>query len=440
MKNPEENKMHTDETKKLIAFLEKSPDCFSAAANIAKTLENNGFTRLYESEKWDIQPGGKYFVMRNMSSITAFKIPVSVPPCIIAAAAHSDSPSFKIKPSPEMESEGYVRLNTEGYGGMIDSSWLDRPLSVSGRISVKAENGIETKAVNINRDLVLIPNLCIHMNRNINKGYEYNHQRDLIPLFGSEKGFMRIVAEIAGVDEDKICGHDLFLYNRTPGTIWGGNNEYFSCGRIDDLQCAYALCEGFLRAGMTDALQIIAVFDNEETGSSTRQGAKSDFLRGTLERIFSLFPKDSYRRAIANGFMVSADNGHAVHPNHSDKSDPANRVYMNKGIVIKYNAEGSYTTDSISEAIMKLICEKADVPYQTFTNRSDMRGGSTLGNLSGNQVSINTVDIGLAQLAMHSAYETAGTMDTEYLIRAMTELFNTVIEIKEDKLINFRRC
>ena len=191
---------------------------------------------------------------------------------------------------------------------------------------------------------------------------------------------------------------------------------------------------------MTDALQIIAVFDNEETGSSTRQGAKSDFLRGTLERIFSLFPKDSYRRAIANGFMVSADNGHAVHPNHSDKSDPANRVYMNKGIVIKYNAEGSYTTDSISEAIMKLICEKADVPYQTFTNRSDMRGGSTLGNLSGNQVSINTVDIGLAQLAMHSAYETAGTMDTEYLIRAMTELFNTVIEIKEDKLINFRRC
>ena len=248
---------------------------------------------------------------------------------------------------------------------------------------------------------------------------------------------MKLIAENAGADVQDIKGYDLFLYNRAKGSIWGGENEYFSCGRIDDLQCAYASMRGFVQADVTDALQMAAVFDNEETGSGTKQGAKSDFLYNTLERIFACmgYSREDCMRALANGFMVSADNGHAVHPNHAEKSDPTNRIYMNEGVVIKYNANQNYTTDSVSEAVFKTICERAGVPYQEFTNRSDMRGGSTLGNLSNTQVSLNTVDIGLAQLAMHSSYETAGTKDTSYMIKAVKEFFNTVITAEKDTII-----
>lgn len=431
--------MYINETKNLINFLEKSTDCYHAAENIAKYLTENGFERLFESDAWRIERGGKYFVMRNMSSVIAFKLPYNAPSGVMIAASHSDSPSFKVKPNPDMETEKhYVRINTEGYGGMIDYSWLDRPLSVSGKVTVRTDEGIESRLVNIDRDLLLIPSLCIHMNSSVNKGYEFNHQRDLIPLFGQESGgFMKLIAENAGADVQDIKGYDLFLYNRVKGSIWGGENEYFSCGRIDDLQCAYASMRGFVQADVTDALQMAAVFDNEETGSGTKQGAKSDFLYNTLERIFACmgYSREDCMRTLANGFMVSADNGHAVHPNHAEKSDPTNRIYMNEGVVIKYNANQNYTTDSVSEAVFKTVCERAGVPYQEFTNRSDMRGGSTLGNLSNTQVSLNTVDIGLAQLAMHSSYETAGTKDTSYMIKAVKEFFNTVITAEKDTII-----
>lgn len=435
--------MYIEETKKLINFLEKSTDCYHAAENIAEYLTENGFERLFESEAWNIKRGGKYFVMRNMSSVIAFKLPHSAPSGIMITASHSDSPSFKIKPNPEMETENhYIRINTEGYGGMIDSSWLDTPLSVSGKVTVRTDTGIEARLINIDRDLMLIPSLCIHMNGSANKGYEFNHQRDLIPLFGEESGgFMKLIAENAGADVQDIKGYDLFLYNRAKGSIWGGKNEYFSCGRIDDLQCAYASVQGFVQADDTNALQITAVFDNEETGSGTKQGAKSDFLYNTLERIFECagFSREDYMRALANGFMLSADNGHAVHPNHTDKSDPTNRIYMNEGIVIKYNANQNYTTDSVSEAVIRTVCERAGVPYQEFTNRSDMRGGSTLGNLSNTHVSLNTADIGLAQLAMHSSYETAGTKDTAYMIKAVKEFFSTMIAVEKDRNIKIIR-
>lgn len=430
--------MYTTATQELIDFINNSPDCFYAVSNIRKLLLQNGFTELHENEKWSVESDKAYFVIRNMSSVIAFRMPKNKPSGVMICASHSDAPAFKLKPNAELECENhYLKLNTEGYGGMIDSSWFDKPMSLSGRICVKSADGIEQKLVNVDRDLMLIPNLAIHMNKDINKGYEYNHQKDLLPLMGSHNGQLAdVISDYAGVDFKDISGFDLFLYNRTQGCIWGAENEYFSAPRIDDLQCAYATLKGFLDAHNTSSIQMYCVFDNEETGSSSKQGAKSDFLFGTLERIFFAcgYVCEDYRRALANGFMISADNAHAVHPNHPEKSDPTNRVYMNEGVVIKHNANQAYTTDSVSEALFKAICEKANVPCQAYTNRSDMRGGSTLGNLSNNSVSLNTVDIGIAQLAMHSSYETAGTKDTKYMIDAIKAFYETVLCVAENKI------
>ena len=348
-------------------------------------------------------------------------------------ASHSDSPSFKIKENPEMEAENhYVKLNVEKYGGMLCAPWFDRPLSVAGRLAVKEGNRIATKLVKVDRDLLMIPNLAIHFNREVNDGYKYNAQVDMLPLYGGAdaKGtFMETVAESAGVKREDILGHDLYLYNRVPGSIWGASGEFLSCGRLDDLQCAFSTLKGFLEGGHPDCVSVHAVFDNEEVGSSTKQGADSTFLSDVLMRIAACAGKDNedYIRACAGSFMLSADNAHAVHPNYQEKADPTNRPHMNKGIVIKYNANQKYTTDAVSAAIFKEICTRAGVPTQEFANRSDIPGGSTLGNIANCHVSMNTVDIGLAQLAMHSPYETAGIMDTEYMIKAVKEFFETAI-------------
>ena len=317
----------------------------------------------------------------------------------------------------------YVKLNVERYGGMILSTWFDRPLSVAGRMIVRKNGKILKKLVNIDRDLVMIPSLAIHMNRDINGGYHYNVQKDMLPLYSGsgEKGnFMRMMAEEAEVRPEDILGHDLFLYNRMPGTIWGSRNEFVSSPRLDDLQCAFASLEGFLQADKKKNIAVHCVLDNEEVGSTTKQGAASTFLKDVLFRINLALGGDqeSYLMALAESFMISADNAHALHPNYTDKADPVNRPVMNGGIVIKYNANQKYCTDGISTAIFKELCREADVPYQTFVNRSDIAGGSTLGNISNTQAAMNTVDIGLPQLAMHSAYETAGVKDTESLIRA----------------------
>ena len=418
-------------SQQLLEFIENSPTCFHAVQAMTDILSAEGFTELKENQKWHIENGGRYFVTRNGSSLTAFTVPVQEMKGMHIIASHSDSPSFKIKENPELESEGhYIRLNVEGYGGMIRAPWFDRPLSVAGRVIVKdkAQGGFRSILVDIGRDLVMIPNLAIHMDRQINDSCKYNIQKDMLPIYGdlSAKGtFMKLIADTAGVPEEEILGHDLFLYNRQKGTVWGASGEFLSCSRLDDLQCAFASLKGFLAGKRQEYLAVHCVLDNEEVGSGTKQGAASTFLYDTLTRIHTSLglSQDDYLIHLADSFMISADNAHAVHPAHTDKADPANRPYINGGIVIKFSASQKYCTDGVSAAIFRDLCQRAGVPVQTFVNRSDMAGGSTLGNISNTQVALNTVDIGLPQLAMHSPYETAGVKDTGYLIRAAEEFF-----------------
>lgn len=423
--------MEKNISQQLLEFIENSPTCFHAVQAMTDILSAEGFTELKENQKWHIENGGRYFVTRNGSSLIAFTVPVQEMKGMHIIASHSDSPSFKIKENPELESEGhYIRLNVEGYGGMIRAPWFDRPLSVAGRVIVKdkAQGGFRSILVDIGRDLVMIPNLAIHMDRQINDSCKYNIQKDMLPIYGdlSAKGtFMKLIADTAGVPEEEILGHDLFLYNRQKGTVWGASGEFLSCSRLDDLQCAFASLKGFLAGKRQEYLAVHCVLDNEEVGSGTKQGAASTFLYDTLTRIHTSLglSQEDYLIHLADSFMISADNAHAVHPAHTDKADPANRSYINGGIVIKFSASQKYCTDGVSAAIFRDLCQRAGVPVQTFVNRSDMAGGSTLGNISNTQVALNTVDIGLPQLAMHSPYETAGVKDTGYLIRAAEEFF-----------------
>lgn len=410
-------------------FVRRSPSAFHAVDALCKTLESRGFARLNEQDAWQIVPGGRYVVTRNRSSMIAFTVPERGMSSFQIVASHSDSPTFKLKPVAEDLAAGkYVRLNVERYGGMIMSTWTDRPLSIAGRVLVRHGAEIATKLVDLNRDMVLIPNMPIHFNREVNDGYKYNPQVDLLPLYGSAAAQGRLLEEIAAAcDEapESIVGSDLFLYNRTPGSVWGAQNDYFSCPRIDDLECAYASVQAFVEAGETEHINVCAVFDNEEVGSGTKQGADSMFLTDVLARAAHALgaDDDALCAAIAASFMVSADNAHAVHPNHPEKYDAGNRVFMNEGVVIKHNANQKYTTDGVSAALFSSVCASADVPVQNFSNRSDILGGSTLGNISNAHVSMNTVDIGLAQLAMHSAYETAGIRDLDFMIRALRAFY-----------------
>lgn len=591
--------------RELLSFIDKSPNAYYAVKNIMALLDEQGYQRLYEGEAWKLTVGAGYYVTRDDSSIIAFRIPENHQSALRAdgadfngaafdgsmgfnysgfqiMASHSDSPAFKVKPNAEIVVENsYCRLNTEKYGGMILSTWLDRPLSVAGRIVVRTKDGVETRLVNIDRDLLVIPSLAIHMDRKINEGYAWNAQKDMLPLFAQvnlkdfralcsvdeSEGFLdrgltgaremnerwsdaeevdscvegenfseedknmgseevgscvkegkfseedkkacseeadfcvedkdperelllRIIASEAGVSPEDILDTDLFLYNRNKGTCYGAGNEFIASGRLDDLQCAFASVKGFLMAGEGDLLQtktlstgerdllqtkvsstnayesadgcqidsaddlhvndtrqientenihsrasiassvaVCCVFNNEEVGSSTKQGAASSFLESVLSRINHAFGKseEESRQIYANSFFVSADNAHAVHPNHTDKADPTNRPVLNKGIVVKYNANQKYTTDAVSGGIFRRICEMAGVPVQTYVNRSDLAGGSTLGNIATTRVSMNAVDIGLPQLAMHSAYETAGALDTAYLVEAARLLFSVSI-------------
>lgn len=423
--------MEKNISQQLLEFIANSPTCFHAVQAMTDILSAEGFTELKENQKWHIENGGRYFVTRNGSSLIAFTVPVQEMKGMHIIASHSDSPSFKIKENPELESEGhYIRLNVEGYGGMIRAPWFDRPLSVAGRVIVKdkAQEGFRSILVDIGRDLVMIPNLAIHMDRQINDSCKYNIQKDMLPIYGdlSAKGtFMKLIADTAGVPEEEILGHDLFLYNRQKGTVWGASGEFLSCSRLDDLQCAFASLKGFLAGKRQEYLAVHCVLDNEEVGSGTKQGAASTFLYDTLTRIHTSLglSQEDYLIHLADSFMISADNAHAVHPAHTDKADPANRPYINGGIVIKFSASQKYCTDGVSAAIFRDLCQRAGVPVQSFVNRSDMAGGSTLGNISNTQVALNTVDIGLPQLAMHSPYETAGVKDTGYLIRAAEEFF-----------------
>ncbi len=418
-----------DMLEQFLNFAEQSPTAFHAAANLEAILREKGFRELRETDPWLVDAGGKYYVKRNDSALIAFQVPETGFATFRIAAAHSDSPAFKLKERFEDKTEAYVRLNVEPYGGMIMSTWLDRPLSVAGRLAVREGEGVGVRLVNLDRDAVLIPNMPIHFNRELNKGYSFNPQVDLLPVYGdrdSAGGLMREIAEAAGVEESDILSHDLFLYGRERASVWGAGDAYFSCGRIDDLECAFACVTALAGSTARDTVNVCAVFDNEEVGSGSRQGADSGFLYDTLTRLgFALGASDGeIRAAMAGSFMVSADNAHAVHPNHPEKWDKQNGPVMNGGVVIKHNAGLKYTTDALSSARFALACEKAGVPVQHFANRSDIPGGSTLGHISAAHVSVETVDIGLAQLAMHSLYETAGTKDLEYLVQALEEMWN----------------
>ncbi|MBQ9951239.1 MAG: M18 family aminopeptidase [Clostridia bacterium] len=419
-------------------FISRSPSQFHAVNEICKVLEDKGFAKLNERDQWTIVPGGRYYVTRNLSSVIAFTIPECGMSHFQVVASHSDSPTFKLKPVAEDIALGkYVRLNTEIYGGPINSTWVDRPLSIAGRVLVKEGSSISVKLVNLDRDTVLIPNMPIHFNREANDGFKYNPQIDLMPLYGegNEKGqLVKDLAASCGVEAESIVGGDLYLYSRTHGSIWGANNEFFSCGRIDDLECAWTSLQAFVEVEKANHINVLAVFDNEETGSRSRQGADSTLMEDVFARVgAALGATDAQiRAAVVSSFMVSADNAHGVHPNHPEKYDAGNRTYMNQGVVIKSNANQSYTSDAISSSIFKTICENAGVPVQLFSNRSDTRGGGTLGNIALSHASMSSVDIGLPQLAMHSAYETAGVKDVDYMIDALRAFYSTSIVVECD--------
>lgn len=417
----------------MMDFIRLSPTAFHAVANLREMLEGQGFSPLNECEPWKLVPGGRYCVTRNQSSIIAFRIPKGDFDHFQLVASHSDSPCFKLKPSAGRDSNGYAILNVEKYGGMIMQTWFDRPLSIAGRAVVRTAEGIGTRLVCLDRDLALIPNLPIHFNRDVNDGVKLNPQVDMLPVIG-EAGtdYMALVAEALGVDGTDILACDLYLVNRDEPRRWGAKGEYITSPRLDDLECAYASIRALLDAKPSDHVDMACVFDNEEVGSGTRQGADSTFLSEVTRRIVATLGCGDYETALARSMMLSADNAHGVHPNHPEKYDENNRVALNGGVVVKFNAAQKYTSDGVSQAVFEEICRRADVPVQHFANRSDIPGGSTLGNIANTHASMITMDIGLAQLSMHAANESAGAYDLAHMIRAMRAFHETEVVILGD--------
>lgn len=416
--------------KKLFEYIQNSPTAYHACESAAKELIAAGFCRVFEGDNWTLEQGKGYFVTRNGSSLIAFRVPRGDFKGFMITAAHGDSPCLKIKENSEIADANYTKLSVETYGGTIFSSWFDRPLAIAGRVAVKGERGIELRLINSHKPCAIIPNVAIHMNREINRGYSYNAAVDLLPLFDNDKqSFSALVATLANANEENIVAKDLYLYNPQPCVELG---KYISAPRLDDLQCAFASLTAFLQAKEGNSMPVYALFDNEEVGSTTKQGAASTFMADVIGRIIESVSGTEKAALLANSLMLSCDNAHAVHPNHPEYADKNHSVYMNKGVVIKHNANQKYTTDAVSAALLKLICAEAGVPVQEYANRADMAGGSTLGNISNTQVSLNTVDIGLAQIAMHSSYETAGSRDTQYMVDTLTCFFSKTLRETEE--------
>lgn len=418
----------------LFDFISASPTPFQAVARCADMLRAADYEQLSEGSVWMLEEGRGYFVTRNGSSLVAFRVPEGGFRGFMIAAAHCDSPCFKIKENAELTDGGFVRLSAEVYGGMIYSTWLDRPLSAAGRVLVRTETGVETRLVDFREPVALIPNVAIHMNRSVNKDTNYNPAVDLVPLYGEKTAagtFRARVAALAGVEESALVTTDLYLYNPQPGVAWG---DFISSPRLDDLQCAFSALTAFLASKSGGSAPVCAIFDNEEVGSHTKQGAASTFLRDVLTRLCECFGRtgEEFRRAVAHSFMLSCDNAHSIHPNHGEYADKNHTVRMNGGIVVKYNAAQHYTSDAVSAALFQLICDEAGVAVQRYANRADIPGGGTLGNIANTQVSLNTVDIGLAQLAMHSSFETAGARDTEAMVKALTLFYEKSVTMERD--------
>ena len=416
--------------KDLIEFLDASPSGYHAADNLVQMLRADGFQRLSEHDDWELLPGGKYYMVRGGTTLIAFKVPEGDPTGFMMSACHTDRPTFKLKGPGELLGT-YTRVPVEGYGGMLIAPWLDRPLSLAGRVLVETEEGVQAKLLNVDRDLLLIPNVAIHMNRKVNSGYDWNPAVDTLPLMGSKEAAGKLWPMLEEIAGGKILGYDLYLYVRQKASCWGIDEEYISAPALDDLECAWACTKGFLAAQKTHAVQVLCAFDDEEVGSNSPQGAASTILSDTLHRICNALAVNPYRM-LARSFMVSADNAHAIHPNHPEYADPVNFPIMGKGVVLKFNANQRYTTDGVSAAVFRKICAGVNVPLQSYNNRADIPGGSTLGHISLTQVSVPTVDVGLPQLAMHSCYETAAVADVEYLKTAMAAYYSSTLETTVD--------
>jgi len=422
----------------LIDFCHESASAFHAAAAVEKMLKKGKFSEISEKDKWNLKSGGRYYLKRNDSAVIAFVVgskPVEKNGFRIAGA-HTDSPGFRIKPAPEMVSEGrYLKLNTEVYGGPILNTWFDRPLSIAGRVTVSGKKAMQadTRLVNIARPVCIIPNIAIHMNPDANNGFVPNKQTDTLPLIGlvnqklEEKGFLvKLIAEELKIKPAQILDFDLFLYEHNKGSLIGAGNEFISSARIDDLEAVHAGISALIKTSAPESTCVMACFDNEEVGSSTMMGADSQFLAQTLERISIAMgaSREEFFMALASSFIVSADGAHAVHPNMGQKADPTSRPLINEGVVIKLSANRSYTTDSASAAVFMQLCDKAGVKYQRFVNRSDMRGGSTIGPISSTHVSIRSVDVGIPMFAMHSIREMCGVADHYAMFAALSEFFS----------------
>ncbi|KAI3348935.1 M18 family aminopeptidase [Clostridium botulinum] len=424
--------------KDLLNFINNSKSAFHGAYEVKSILDKEGFVEIKECDKWNLQNGGKYYVMKNESAIIGFEIGSGdiAEEGFRLIGAHTDSPGFRIKPHAEMTVEDhYVKLNTEVYGGAILSTWFDRPLSIAGRVTLKGSNPLkpQVKLVDLNKPVLIIPSLAIHMNRTINEGYEYNKQKDTLPLLTmatdklEKDGYLiKLIAESLNVDQKEIVDFDLFVYEYEKGCLFGMNEEFISAGRLDDLWMVYAGLVALLQSRSNKATKVLVALDNEEIGSLTSQGANSSLLENILERITLALGKDreDFKRSLSNSVMISADLAHALHPNYTEKHDPTSRPLVGKGPVIKIAASGSYSTDSYAAAIFKQVCKNADVPCQEFVNRSDVKGGTTIGPITASKLNIPVIDMGAPLLSMHSVRELASVKDNEYTIKAFTEFLS----------------
>ncbi len=435
------NSLNIDLATEMLNFINNSPVSFQAIDNVCEMLNKAGYRRLEESSYSRISYGDKVYFVRNGTSLVALNVGNSIneenyPFHIIAS--HSDSPCFKIKPECDGKTDIYNKINVEPYGGLLCAPWLDRPLGIAGRVLLKKNGKIISTNVNLDEDLVVIPNLCIHFNRDANSGHSYNMASEMQAFIGQELEGSPLKDKLClslNCKPEDIINFDLYLYNHQKGVIWGKEKEYISSPRLDDLECVFTSAKAFGKSDNENAINVLYISDNEEVGSSSRQGADGDFLETIINRVSASleFGKETVGIAFANSFLISADNAHAVHPNNPGITDANNKCYMNKGIAIKFNASQRYTSDAISSAIFQEICNNAKVPYQFFANRSDVRGGSTLGNILLTHTSLLSVDIGLPQLAMHSCYETAGSKDIQYAVDAFSKFYSSEIFISDNQ-------
>ena len=422
----------------LIDFLYKSPTAYHAASSVKDMLDNEGFEEIFEKDAWKFEKGRKYYLVKNNSAVIAFKVGNGEieKDGFRLIGAHTDAPGFRIKPNAEMKTEDhYIRLNTEVYGGPILYTWFDRPLGIAGRVILKGKSALKPRVelVNINKPVLIIPSLAIHMNRSVNEGYNFNRQKDTLPLVGfvneelEKKGYlMSLLTKELGVSEDEILDFDLYLYEYEKGCVMGINEELISAGKLDDQWMVFAGVKALINSTDIDSTKVMICIDNEEIGSLTAQGARSKLIRGTLERIAIALGKNSeeFFRAVSNSVMISADLAHAVHPNLPEKHDPTNRPLLGNGPVLKIAASGSYSTEGVAAGIFEAVCKEANVPVQKFVNRSDVRGGTTIGPMSAADLCIPVIDMGAPLIGMHSVRELASVKDNFYTIEAFTKFFS----------------